>query len=386
MSTQLTHLTAERVSYPTYPRIAGSYLVLELSNVCNLTCVHCAVSESNHPHHSTMGHLDVSVVDALIEDMVTNKIHFDVLILFWLGEPLLHPKFTLIYRRLVRAIWKHGIFTSIEVHTNSILLDAVKRRVLLNRLPVPQKIHCTIDAFLPETYQAIKGRNVLHEVNANVESLLRDKSALGTSSLRIVLQYIVGSNNVAEVSEFHRYWTTLTKSFGLPFFVSAGQIPSVGGGDGGGDGEEDGEGCDDGIFFRQLDCPTEQEQHREGKVFVGAMQRLGVYFPQHRPVLQTSDALHPCSGFWKSPTIDWQGNLTMCTRDNALQNGLGNIVKTPFSKLWWGQRQRSNREQVSHSNYDALSLCQTCFVPNSCNHSTITPEEIQGYQSTQVSS
>ena len=366
-----TQLTTERALHPTYPRIAGSYLVLELSNVCNLTCVHCAVSESNHPHHSTMGHLDVSVVDALIEDMVANKIQFDVLILFWLGEPLLHPKFTLIYRRLVRAIWKHGIFSSIEVHTNSILLDAVKRRVLLNRLPVPQKIHCTIDAFLPETYQAIKGRNVLHEVNANVESLLRDKSALGTSSLRIVLQYIVGSNNVAEVSEFHRYWTSIAKSLGQPFFVSAGQIP---------------EGKQDGIFFRQLDCPTEEEQHHEGQVFVKAMQKLGVSFPQHSPVLKTSDGLHPCSGFWKSPTIDWQGNLTMCTRDNTLQNGLGNIVKIPFSKLWWGQRQRSNREQVSHSNYDALSLCQTCFVPNSCNHSTITPEEIHGYQSAQVSS
>ena len=360
----------ERKSYTRHPRIAGSYLVLELSNVCNLTCVHCAVFESNHPHHSTMGHLEVSVVDALIEDMVTNNIQFDVLILFWLGEPLLHPRFSTIYRRLVRAIWKHGIFTSIEVHTNSILLDAVKRRVLLNRLPVSQKIHCTIDAFSAETYQAIKGRNALHEVNFNVEALLREKSALETSSLQIVLQYIVGSNNVAEVPEFHRYWTTLADTLRLPFFVSAGQIQ---------------EKKKDGMFFRQLDCPTEEEQHHEGQVFVDAMQTLGVSFPQHTPVLETSDGLQPCSGFWKSPTIDWQGNLTMCTRDNTLQNGLGNIEKTPFSKLWWGLQQRDNRKQVARANYDSLSLCQTCFVPNSCNHSTITDEEIQQYQLSSLS-
>jgi len=361
MSTLLT----ERMRHSEYPRIAGSYLVLELSNVCNLTCVHCAVSESNHPHHTTMGHLDVSVVDALIEDMVKHNIQFDVLILFWLGEPLLHPRFSTIYRRLVRAIWKHGIFTSIEVHTNSILLDAVKRRVLLNRLPVPQKIHCTIDAFSPDTYQSIKGRNALHEVNLNVEALLREKSGLESTSLQVVLQYIVGSNNVAEVPDFHRYWTTLADSLGQPFVVSAGQIP---------DGQRD------GIFFRQLDCPTEEEQHHEGRVFVTAMQQLGVPFPQHSPVLESSNGLQPCSGFWKSPTIDWQGNLTMCTRDNTLQNGLGNIARTPFSTLWWGEQQRHNREQVARSNYDSLSLCQTCFVPNSCNHSTITSEEIQQYQ------
>ena len=76
-----------------FPRIAGSYLVLELSNLCNLTCVHCAVSEQNHPHHSVTGHVDIAVVDSLIDDMVTNRLHFDALILFWLGEPLLHPKF-----------------------------------------------------------------------------------------------------------------------------------------------------------------------------------------------------------------------------------------------------------------------------------------------------
>lgn len=352
-----------------FPRIAGSYLVLELSNLCNLTCVHCAVSEQNHPHHAVTGHVDVEVVDALVRDMVANRLHFDVLILFWLGEPLLHPQFSMIYRRFVRAIHQYGIFSSIEVHTNSILLDAAKRRVFLNQLPVPQKVHCTIDAFQSSTYKSIKGRDALPTIMENVEAILKEKSQLQVENPRIVLQYIVGSNNVEEAMAFKDHWCGLARSFRMPFFVSAGQIPNT---------------IQDGIFFRQLDCPTEEEQYREGKVFIEAMQQMNVQFPQHEPTLEVETGLQPCSGFWKSPTIDWQGNLTMCTRDNTLENSLGNIVQTPFSKLWWGDKQRENRYRVSQSDYSELKLCQDCFVPHSCNHSNISSEEIRQYKSGEI--
>ena len=352
-----------------FPRISGSYLVLELSNLCNLTCVHCAVSENNHPHHSVTGHVDISIVDALIKDMVAKQIHFDALILFWLGEPLLHPNFATIYRRFVRAIHRHGIFSSIEVHTNSILLDASKRRVFLNQLPVAQKVHCTIDAFQSDTYRAIKGRDALPTIMENVEALIREKAQLQVPSPRIVLQYILGSNNVDEAEAFKEYWVRIAKSVQAPFFVSAGQIPNT---------------DQDGIFFRQLDCPTEEEQHHQGKIFVEAMQRMKIPFPQHEPALDIETGLQPCSGFWKSPTIDWQGNLTMCTRDNTLENTLGNILKTPFSQLWWGEKQRENRARVSEADYSRLKLCQDCFVPHSCNHSEISTEEIRRYTSEQV--
>ena len=362
-------MTDESMAAGSFPNIEGSYLVIELSNLCNLTCVHCAVSEQNHPHHALTGHIDLAVVDALIDDMVTNRIHFDALILFWLGEPLLHPRFSTIYRKFVRAIHQYGIFSSIEVHTNSILLDASKRRVFLNELLVPQKIHCTIDAIRSDTYRMIKGRDALPGIMKNVESLIIEKSRLQSSNPRIVLQYIVGSNNVNEAKIFKEHWLGIAKDAGMPFFVSAGQIPHS---------------TEDGIFFRQLDCPTEEEQHHEGRIFINAMKQLNVPFPQHEPDLEQETGLQPCSGFWKSPTIDWQGNLTMCTRDNALENTLGNILKTPFSKLWWGDKQRINRQRVANADYGGLSLCQDCFVPHSCNHSNISVEEIHEYKSRSI--
>ncbi len=349
-----------------FPRIAGSYLVLELSNLCNLQCVHCAVSENDHPHHRSLGHLPLETVDALIEDMVRNQLHFDVLILFWLGEPLMHPQFEVIYRKFIRSIHQHQIFSSIEVHTNAILLDAKKRRLFLNQLSVPQKIHCTIDAMSADTYKAIKGRDAFEQVLHNTEALLREKVALDAQNPRIVLQYIVGSNNVEECAAFRDHWVSFGDALGKNLFVSAGQIPN---------------GTEDGLFFRQLDCPTEEAQQRETLVFQQEMRRLGVNFPEHEPDTEIQTGIQPCSGFWKSPTIDWRGNLTSCTRDNTLENGLGNILETPFSELWWGRRQHQHRRQVANGDYTGLSLCETCFIPTSCNHSDISAMEIQQYQS-----
>ena len=364
-------------SVKTYPSINGSYLVLELTNLCNLKCVHCAVSETGHAHHASTGYLDKTLVEALIEDMVSQQLQIDVLILFWLGEPLMHPDFEWIYRRFIRAMRDYKIFKSIEVHSNAILLNGGKRRLFLNALPVSQRLHCTIDAYTSEVYTEVKGRDVIAQVQQNVEALLLAKRNLKVQNPRIVLQYIVGSNNVQDIPAFLNHWTGYFAQIGLPMFISAGQVPS---------------GDLDGLFFRQLDCPTEVEQRRETTVFLDAMRALGISFPQGAPVVEQDsplsmkhaarfedNRLQPCSGFWKSPTIDWRGNLTSCTRDNLLENSLGNIGKSSFSSLWWGPKQTRNRLKVGCGEYQDLTLCQTCFIPKSCNHTEISSEEIQAY-------
>ena len=68
-------------------------MVLELTNRCNLSCVHCAVSEKGHPHHLQTGVMSTQSIVDLFSDMKETGAHFDTLILFWLGEPLLrHPR------------------------------------------------------------------------------------------------------------------------------------------------------------------------------------------------------------------------------------------------------------------------------------------------------
>ncbi|RLE42001.1 hypothetical protein DRJ48_04450 [Candidatus Woesearchaeota archaeon] len=46
----------------------------------------------------------------------------------------------------------------------------------------------------------------------------------------------------------------------------------------------------------------------------------------------------PCAGPWKTPTIDAHGNLTVCCHDKQLLYKLGNLQRSNFDELWYGEK------------------------------------------------
>ena len=83
--------------------------------------------------------------------------------------------------------------------------------------------------------------------------------------------------------------------------------------------------------------------------------------------------------------IGWNGEVTFCTRDNRLENSIGNIKKRPFSELWWAAEQRELRSRVACGDYQGLNLCSTCFIPRSSNYTEITAEEIDEHRKWEAS-
>ncbi len=361
-----------------YPLLTGSYLVLETTNQCNLACVHCAVSEDGHEHHQKTGFLPLRVAHDLFQDLSQSKIAFDTLILFWLGEPTLHPCFSDIYLLALRNSVRHRIFHHIEVHSNCILLTESHQKTLLNSASIPQKLHVSLDAQHEKTYKRVKGRTGLNQAKENTKKLLLRKKEQGSPWPRVVLQFIIGENNHREAESFLVYWRDFLSTHGIPFSISAGHVK---------------EGRDVVIFFRQLDAPTPQRQNIENQIFYDTVQKMGILFvPFDSDSVNSYDSSkliqdsvknqYPCSGFWKSPSIDWQGNLTFCTRDNQLCNAIGNISEIPFHLLWTSQRVKKIRDNVQKGDYEEHVLCQNCFIPKSLNHSTISIQEIEQVQKT----
>ena len=275
-------------------RHPGSYLVVELTNRCSLACVHCAVSEAGHGHHQRTGYLDPALFSGLVADLARVGGGFDTLILFWLGEPLLHPHFTAIYREGLRAAARHGTFGKIEVHTNATHLTEKRVAALLNAAAVPQVLHLSLDADSVATYKAVKGMDRFDRVVANIHGLLDAKAKTRAVHPRVVFQYIVGSNNVDEVGPFRARWEAALRSRGLPFRAAAGHVPP---------------GDDTILFFRQLDCPTAAEQEAQNAVFRRAMAAQGLSLPPAAAKGEAVEArnLAPCSGFWKSPRPELAG-------------------------------------------------------------------------------
>ena len=341
----------------------GSYLVLELTNRCSLACVHCSVSEAGHAHHQSTGYLDPALAEALFADLAAVGGGFDTLILFWLGEPLIHPHFGRIWRSAMRAAVQHGVFSRIEVHTNATHLTEARIDGALNAAPIEQHWHFSLDAITRSTYTTIKGRDRFETVQENIERFFAVRARRAAPWPRPVLQFIVGSNNVAEVPAFRAHWEAVCRKTNTPVVLAAGHVPP-------------GEAAV--IFFRQLDCPTAAMQEQENAVFRAAMAQQGIPLPTATEKGRTvrAENLAPCSGFWKSPVIGWQGDVTACTRDNHLDNAIGSLQTARFSELWWGADMARRRSAVAAGDYAAHRLCQTCFIPKSLNHTELSAADI----------
>ena len=340
---------------------------MELANRCSLACVHCAVADESHPHFDATGYFDVPMAEALFRDLIDSGISFDTLIMFWLGDPLIHPEFARIWAGAVRASADHGVFGKVEVHTNATHLSDTTIAALLNEATTPQVVHFSLDATDRDRYLAIKGRDRFDLVVGNIKRFLAEKSRLGAPWPRPVFQFIVGSNNADQVEPFRREWTQACADVGIPVRAAAGHVPS---------------GNDAVIFFRQLDCPTAEMQQRENAVFHEAMaaQGLTVPVPVEANRTETTTNAAVCAGFWKSPVVGWDGTVTTCTRDSLMHNRVGRLSDARFSHLWWSETMRRRRQLVSLGDYSELRQCQSCFIPKSLNYTAITPAEIQRWR------
>ncbi len=351
------------------PALPGSYLVLETTGSCNLACVHCDREQASKLAAEPVyggPFLDLELASSLLADLGRSAARFDTLILFWLGDPLLHPHFDSLYPMLLRLNEQQGVFGKIEVHSNAVALSEALVDVALNQAGTPQVWHFTVDAARRATYRRIKGRDHLPAVQANIERFIARKGKLAATWPRLVLQFILCERNEKEAAAFQRRWRRSLGKAGLSVQVAAGQVPSGG-------------GHEAAIFYRLLDCPTPQEQARQNAVFRRAVQAMGLDLPLEEgsaPVQLAAGNANPCSGFWKSPVIRWSGELTVCTRDSGASMSLGNLRDAPFSELWWGPRAEARRQAVARGDYSQLPLCDRCFIPRSANYTGITPLEI----------
>jgi hypothetical protein len=259
----------------------------------------------------------------------------------------------------------HGSFGQIELHTNATHLGRDRVRAALNAAPVRQVWHLSLDAATRETYRRVKGADRFVEVEANVVAFLTEKARTGARWPRPVFQFIVGRNNAAEAAAFRDRWTATCARLGLPVRTAAQLVPP---------------GDDAIVFFRQLDAPTPADQEAENAVFRDTAARLGLPLPRpDRTPPALSDKATACASPWKSPTIAWDGTVTMCTRDNRCVQTLGNVNDTPFSALWWGDEARARRARIAGGSYAGLAVCGDCFIPHSANTTDLTMSDVEAW-------
>lgn len=130
-------------SKPQDPRTLQT-IVINIINICNMTCPQCAYVKPNH-----FKFMSLSLFSKILQQ--SEDLGVKTLRLLGLSEPTLHPQF----EDVLKLATKHG---SLYIHliTNGTSLVEAKGRNILLRNP-PNLLEVSLDAHTHQTYKLIRG-------------------------------------------------------------------------------------------------------------------------------------------------------------------------------------------------------------------------------------
>lgn len=171
-----------------------SQVVIDVTEVCNLDCVHCPHGDFKRSELYGARYLDASLNAKAVGEVAEHGAQY--IRYCGEGEPLIHPG---CYDFLDDAVQRSGAFVTLT--TNGTMLNERRVRKLLES--GLHMVDVSLDAFTPQTYAAIRRGGDLEVTRANVLNLIR--WAEGTQT-KVVVSFIEQPQNTAEVESFAGFW------------------------------------------------------------------------------------------------------------------------------------------------------------------------------------
>ncbi|MDB6093182.1 MAG: radical protein [Verrucomicrobia bacterium] len=189
-------------TYGFYDRLSPDFpsqLNVDVSEICNLACIHCPHPEFKKSEHYAARLLGPDLNKKVIDEVAVDGRGICEYIRYTSeGEPLLHK---LVFEMLTYAKKNSG--TSVTLTTNGVLLDDKRcERLLATGIDL---VDISLDAYTPETYAKIRVKGDLTVTRKNVQSLIALARRTG-SSTKIVVSYIEQPQNKHETDQFEKFW------------------------------------------------------------------------------------------------------------------------------------------------------------------------------------
>ncbi len=181
-------------------KIFPSQVMVDITEVCNLACIHCA-----HPSFKISDKYNKSMLSPELNKKMVNEVatHGENITKYIRytsnGEPLVHPKS---YEMILYAVQNSK--TKVTLTTNGTLLKERKMQKLLDT--GLHMIDVSIDALTKETYSQIRVGGNLDITKKNVIKLLdlRNKSKGNT---KMIISFVEQKENSSEIEGFKKFWT-----------------------------------------------------------------------------------------------------------------------------------------------------------------------------------
>ncbi len=168
----------------------------EITNICNLNCIHCPYSYISKQKSYKPRHMDFDIYKKIVNEVSLHK--GVILRLVCDGEPMTHPKFL----EMINYAVQKGI-NPLCLNTNGTLLN---EKTSLEILKYADLIEISLDAINKNTYEYLRRGAVFEKTMSNVLKLIELKGRLNAKT-KIMVSIIDQPEIKDEMEEFVKYWS-----------------------------------------------------------------------------------------------------------------------------------------------------------------------------------
>jgi radical SAM protein with 4Fe4S-binding SPASM domain len=319
------------------------HLQVEVTTYCNLDCVMCSHGKMiSQPKHMSLDHFI----------KVCNRLKPYKISMNGIGEPFLNPDMP----SMIEYAHRKGM-TTIATSNLTVFPQELADRIVASGLSL---LKGSIDSTDPETYLAIRRRDMHHKVLEGLRNIQDAKRRAGSKTPYIRLQFVMQRANFREISQI----IGLCDEFGV-----------------------------DAVYFQPIDLSNDNYVTAElieeliGDMdrdeFKGVLEHAAEISSRHRvvtnlPVLYRDfDAVWEkyrmqnspdpetavCMMPWSSLYLSVDGDIRLCCAfASSPEENLGNIFNQQFKSIWNGSRYREYRKYFS-SGRRPNKICRNCIAP-----------------------
>jgi len=249
-----------------------------------------------------------------------------------LGEILLNKDII----RMIKYCKRQGMEVTFNDNA-SLLTDKIIKELLDTNL---DSIYFSLDTLKKEKYEEIRGVNQFEKVKSNIEKIARmrnnDSKYKGT---RLGITMVTMDNNLEELPAMVEYASKL----GLDGVIASQALMKA-------SSKEQSK-----IVKKDVsNLSIKEEANQIRRKATADSKKLGIKL--HFQNSKKKRALK-CKWPWKKVYITYDGYITPCCHlEYPKTFNLGNIIETPFTKIWNGRKYREFRKKF----FDWNSICRKC--------------------------
>jgi MoaA/NifB/PqqE/SkfB family radical SAM enzyme len=281
-----------------------SQIIVDITEVCNLSCIHCPHVEFRKSEHYKARYLEPELNAKMVDEI---REHGNGVIKYIRytsnGESLIHPQG---YEMIEYAAGHSGVYVTLT--TNGTIMNEKRTQKILDS--GIYMIDISIDAFKPETYAKIRINGDLNITRTNVLRLLKLARNSG-SKTKVVVSFVEQPLNREETVDFKTFW----KDNGADY-----------------------------VIIRRLHSHA------------GAKSDL----LSSRQEKNKNKTRHPCLYPWERIVLNADGKLAFCPCDWIHGSVITDYRTASIRETWNGKFYQQLREAHSTNNFEKHKFCKQC--------------------------